>query len=167
MRASAIAKLLRDFEAHSTDVLCLSIGRKSGLVLATGGEDRRINLWSMAKQQALVSLSGHTSPVTCVAFDGNEDVLLAGSAGGTNKLWDIEQQKVVRTLVGHKSVITAVDFHPHGEYFASGSQDTTVKFVFPCARASFFPCRKKFRKKKLTAPLVSLPHTRRVCQSVS
>lgn len=120
-------RLMRDFEAHAGDVRCLSVGRKSGLVVATGGEDRKVNLWSLTKQQAVMSLGGHTSAVSCVTFDSNEEVVAAGSAGGTLKLFDLEQQRVMRSLNGHRSACTAVDFHPHGEYFASGSQDTSVR----------------------------------------
>jgi katanin p80 WD40 repeat-containing subunit B1 len=39
------------------------------------------------------SLSGHTSAVECVAFDYAEEVVVAGSAGGTLKLWDLDEGK--------------------------------------------------------------------------
>ena len=39
------------------------------------------------------SLSGHTSPVECVNFDGNEEVVAAGGQNGTVKLWDLNASK--------------------------------------------------------------------------
>jgi hypothetical protein len=38
-------------------------------VLATGGDDRRVNVWALGKPNALMSLTGHTSAVECVTFD--------------------------------------------------------------------------------------------------
>eukprot|EP00163_Fabomonas_tropica_P011476 TRINITY_DN2218_c0_g1_i4.p1 TRINITY_DN2218_c0_g1~~TRINITY_DN2218_c0_g1_i4.p1 ORF type:complete len:674 (+),score=128.51 TRINITY_DN2218_c0_g1_i4:2-2023(+) len=118
---------LQEFAAHGVGVNCIHIGRKSGQVMVTGGEDRKVNMWAVGKPNAIMSLAGHTSPVECVSFDTAEEVVVAGSASGTIKLWDLEQAKVVRTLTGHRSNTISVDFHPYGEFFASGSQDTNLK----------------------------------------
>eukprot|EP00658_Telonema_sp_P-2_P005482 TRINITY_DN12047_c0_g1_i1.p1 TRINITY_DN12047_c0_g1~~TRINITY_DN12047_c0_g1_i1.p1 ORF type:complete len:670 (+),score=113.01 TRINITY_DN12047_c0_g1_i1:73-2082(+) len=117
----------QEFLAHSGDVNCLQIGRKSGRVLVTGGEDRKVNMWAIGKPNCIMSLTGHTSAVECVTFDTEEEVVVAGSAGGTLKLWDLAQQKVVRNMVGHRSSCVSVDFHPYGDFFASGSTDTNLK----------------------------------------
>ena len=102
------AHRLQEWSAHENDVRCLHIGRRSGSLLATGGDDKKVNVWAVGKPHALVvcggagavvcdassplqSLSGHTSPVECVAFDASEEVLVAGAAGGTLKIWDPEE----------------------------------------------------------------------------
>ena len=95
--------------------------------MVTGGEDKRVNLFAVGKPSAILSMAGHQSAVECVAFDANEEAVVAGAAGGTLKLWDLEQAKAVRTLVGHRSNCQSVDFHPFGEFFASGSLDTNLK----------------------------------------
>eukprot|EP00873_Tetraselmis_striata_P015285 jgi/Tetstr1/435549/TSEL_024453.t1 len=118
---------LQEFVAHSSNVNCLKIGRKSSGVLVTGGDDRKVNVWAIGKPNAILSLSGHQSPVDCVTFDSAEEVVVAGAQSGTVKIWDLEEAKVVRTLTGHRSNCQSVDFHPFGEYLASGSLDTNVK----------------------------------------
>lgn len=118
---------LHEFVAHSSAVNCLHIGRKSSSVMVTGGDDNKVNVWAFGKGSAVMSLTGHTSPVECVSFDSNEQTVIAGSAGGTLKLWDLDQGKVARTLTGHRSNCTAVQWHPYGEFFASGSVDTKLK----------------------------------------
>ncbi|GKU90969.1 hypothetical protein SLEP1_g4901 [Rubroshorea leprosula] len=118
---------LQEFVAHSSSVNCLKIGRKSSRVLATGGEDHKVNLWAIGKPNALLSLSGHTSGIDSVSFDSSEVLVAAGAASGTIKLWDLEEAKIVRTLTGHRSNCISVDFHPFGEFFASGSLDTNLK----------------------------------------
>ncbi|XP_062184429.1 katanin p80 WD40 repeat-containing subunit B1 homolog KTN80.4-like isoform X2 [Phragmites australis] len=118
---------LQEFVAHSSNVNCLKIGRKTSRVLVTGGEDHKVNLWAIGKPNSILSLSGHTSAVESVSFDSTEVFVAAGAASGTIKLWDLEEAKIVRTLTGHRSNCMSVDFHPFGEFFASGSLDTNLK----------------------------------------
>ncbi|XP_012091536.1 katanin p80 WD40 repeat-containing subunit B1 homolog KTN80.1 isoform X2 [Jatropha curcas] len=118
---------LQEFVAHSTNVNCLSIGKKACRLFITGGDDNKVNLWTIGKPTSLMSLCGHTSPVESVAFDTAEVLVLAGASTGVIKLWDLEEAKMVRTLTGHRSNCTAVEFHPFGEFFASGSTDTNLK----------------------------------------
>ncbi|KAK9714737.1 hypothetical protein RND81_06G116000 [Saponaria officinalis] len=118
---------LQEFVAHSRDVNCLRIGKKSCRLILTGGDDHKINVWSIGKPNSLMSLCGHSSPVESLAFDPSELSVLGGAASGTVKLWDLEEAKMVRTLTGHRSNCTSVEFHPFGEFFASGSADTDLK----------------------------------------
>ncbi|XP_078176479.1 transducin/WD40 repeat-like superfamily protein isoform X2 [Carex rostrata] len=118
---------LQEFVAHSSNVNCLKIGRKTSRVLVTGGEDHKVNLWAIGKPNSILSLSGHTSAIESVSFDSSEVFVAAGAASGTIKLWDLEEAKIVRTLTGHRSNCISVDFHPFGEFFASGSLDTNLK----------------------------------------
>ncbi|KAJ3319917.1 hypothetical protein HDV06_005816 [Boothiomyces sp. JEL0866] len=115
------------FNAHSMKTTCAKIGPKSGRVMATGGQDRNVNLWAIGKQKSILSLTGHVTQVDSVALDWPEELVVAGSAGGSLKLWDLEQAKVIRTLSGHRSNIKSVEFHPFGEFFASGSSDLSIK----------------------------------------
>nr|DAD38174.1 TPA_asm: hypothetical protein HUJ06_008815 [Nelumbo nucifera] len=39
------------------------------------------------------SLSSHTSPVECVAFDSAEVLVVIGASTGAIKLWDLEEAK--------------------------------------------------------------------------
>jgi WD40 repeat protein len=64
----------QEFAAHSSAVRCAAIGRKSNQVIATGGEDRKVNVWALGKPQPVLRLTGHTSSVECVAFDAEEEV---------------------------------------------------------------------------------------------
>ena len=38
---------IEEFSAHNANVTCLALGQKSGLVLATGGADNKVNLWKV------------------------------------------------------------------------------------------------------------------------
>ncbi|XP_042445263.1 katanin p80 WD40 repeat-containing subunit B1 homolog KTN80.4-like isoform X2 [Zingiber officinale] len=127
MATTKRAYKLQEFVAHSSNVNCLKIGRKTSRVLVTGGEDRKVNVWAIGKPNAILSLSGHMSAVESVNFDSSEVLVAAGATSGSIKLWNLEEAKIVRTLTGHRSNCIAVDFHPFGEFFASGSLDTNLK----------------------------------------
>ena len=42
-----------EFVAHSAGVKCLKIGKKACKLLATGGEDRKVNIWVIGKPTSL------------------------------------------------------------------------------------------------------------------
>ncbi|XP_042143033.1 katanin p80 WD40 repeat-containing subunit B1 isoform X5 [Ixodes scapularis] len=118
---------LQEFVAHGSTVKCLAIGRKSGRVMVTGGEDNKVNLWAIGKTNCIMSLTGHTTAVECVKFCPAEEMVCAGSMSGAVKIWNLEAAKMVRTLVGHKGNVRCMDFHPHAEFVASGSMDSSIK----------------------------------------
>lgn len=40
--------------AHKANVNCLAMGHKSNQVLATGGDDKKVNLWAIGRQSCLM-----------------------------------------------------------------------------------------------------------------
>ncbi|GAB6032812.1 Katanin p80 WD40 repeat-containing subunit B1, variant 2 [Chamberlinius hualienensis] len=118
---------LQEFVAHGSDVNCLALGNKSGRVLVTGGDDKKVNLWAVGKSNCIMSLSGHTTPIECVRFGNSEELVCAGSLSGALKIWDLEAAKILRTLTGHKAKLGCIDFHPYGDFVASGSADSNIK----------------------------------------
>ncbi|KAE9591761.1 putative transcription factor WD40-like family [Lupinus albus] len=118
---------IQEFMAHSGAVNCLKIGKKECRRFVTGGEDHKVNLWTIGKPTYLMSLSGHNSSVQSLDFDSAEVLVLGGASSGVIKLWDLEEAKMVRTVAGQRSSCTAIEFHPFGEFFASGYMDANVK----------------------------------------
>lgn len=53
--------------AHGASVNCVSLGHKSGRVLVTGGDDKKVNLWAVGKPNCIM-----VSPLSfsCL-FNGN------------------------------------------------------------------------------------------------
>ncbi|XP_076370614.1 katanin p80 WD40 repeat-containing subunit B1-like isoform X2 [Tachypleus tridentatus] len=129
MMASATKRAwkLQEFVAHGSSVNCLALGKKSGRVIVTGGEDKKVNLWAVGKPNCIMSLTGHITAVECVKFNHSEDIVCAGSVSGALKVWDLEAAKILRTLTGHKSSVKCLDFHPYGDFIAFGTLDTNIK----------------------------------------
>ncbi len=40
--------------AHGGKVNCLGLGHKSGRVLVTGGDDKKVNLWTVGKPNCIM-----------------------------------------------------------------------------------------------------------------
>uniref|UniRef100_A0A8C5EA80 Katanin p80 WD40 repeat-containing subunit B1 n=1 Tax=Gouania willdenowi TaxID=441366 RepID=A0A8C5EA80_GOUWI len=124
---SGVSSRLYEFVAHSGSACCTALTKSSSRLLATGGDDCKINLWSVSNAKCIMSLSGHKSPVECIQFKESDEQLASGSQSGTLQVWDVEAAKVLRTLVGHRANITSLSFHPYGFFLASSSMDTNIK----------------------------------------
>lgn len=100
-------------------------------VLASGGYDTTVRLWSTESWTNLATLRGHESTVKTIAFSGDGKILASGDVDKIIKLWDIETRKEHTTLKGHSSEICALAFSPDGNTLASGSFDGTIRFWNP------------------------------------
>ncbi|KAJ3388433.1 WD repeat-containing protein 90 [Lobulomyces angularis] len=114
---------IHEFVAHSSNVKCLKLGNKSGRILATGGEDNKVNIWAVGKSTPIMSLNGHSSAIDSVALDSQEEICVAGLSSGILKLWDLESAKIIRQLNGHKTSVNCLEFHPYGDFFASSDSE--------------------------------------------
>uniref|UniRef100_A0AAQ6AJK4 WDR36/Utp21 N-terminal domain-containing protein n=1 Tax=Amphiprion ocellaris TaxID=80972 RepID=A0AAQ6AJK4_AMPOC len=119
--------LLNSHNAHSKMVSCLALAKHSGRLLATGGEDCSVNIWSISKANCIMSLTGHKNPVECVEINSTDEQVVTGSQSGSVRVWDLEAAKILRTLMGHRTSITSLSCHPFGEYIASSSMDMNIK----------------------------------------
>ncbi|XP_078527593.1 katanin p80 WD40 repeat-containing subunit B1 isoform X2 [Lissotriton helveticus] len=118
---------MQEFVAHKGNVSAVALGKASGRLLATAGDDFCVNVWNVNKPNCIMSLTGHTTPVEALRFNVSEEWLAAGSQSGSLRLWDLKAAKSVRPLPGHRANICSLDFHPFTEVVASGSVDSGIK----------------------------------------
>ncbi len=74
-----------------------------------------------------MTLVGHSSGVSSVAFSPDGQRLASGSHDKTVKIWDSTTGKELLSLKGHEDLVYSVAFSPDGQRLASGSHDKTVK----------------------------------------
>jgi WD40 repeat protein len=97
-------------------------------LVASGGDDKMVKLWSLNDRKELDSMSGHTEKVYSVAFHPNGEILASASKDKTVKLWSVQTGEILSTLQGHKDKVLCVTFSRDGKLLASagGENDKTV-----------------------------------------
>uniref|UniRef100_A0A3Q0T9T8 Phospholipase A2-activating protein n=1 Tax=Amphilophus citrinellus TaxID=61819 RepID=A0A3Q0T9T8_AMPCI len=113
---------------HSNFISCVCIIAPSetyprGLI-ATGGNDNNICVFSLDRPQPLFTLKGHKNTV-CTLSSGKFGTLLSGSWDTTAKVW--LNEKCMMTLQGHTAAVWAVVILPEQGLMLSGSADKTIK----------------------------------------
>src|SRR5262249_10369439 len=86
-----------------------------------------VKVWDAQTGQEQLSLTGHTSWVTSVAFSADGKRLVSGSRDETVKVWDAQTGQEQLSLQGHSYGILSVGFSPDGTRIVSGGEDSTLK----------------------------------------
>jgi WD40 repeat protein len=69
-----------------------------GTLLATGGYDNRITVWTNFEGDSPMELQGHTEAVYGLAFDPSGVFLASASFDGTVRIWDLSKSEAVHTM---------------------------------------------------------------------
>jgi WD40 repeat protein len=111
-----------------------------GQKLAVGSHDRSVHLFDLDARREIGSLSGHASPVLCVAFSEDGTLVASGSGSAeasegttpknkddTVRVWDVRTRRELQQCQGHTAGVTGVVFGPSGHTVLSGSGDGTIR----------------------------------------
>ncbi|OXB81746.1 UNVERIFIED_CONTAM: hypothetical protein H355_010307 [Colinus virginianus] len=113
---------------HSNFVSCVCIIPPSDLyprgLIATGGNDHNICIFTVDSTTPLYILTGHKNTV-CSLSSGKFGTLLSGSWDTTAKVW--LNDRCMMTLQGHTAAIWAVKILPEQGLMLTGSADKTIK----------------------------------------
>jgi len=105
---------LLTLSGHSGSVNSITFS-PDGAILASGSDDHKINLWSVATGKCLRTISGYSG--NSVAFSPNGSTLAAGSHRAIN-YWSVDTGKCIRTI--SVDFGDSVAFSPDGATLASG-----------------------------------------------
>ena len=94
-------------------------------VLASGGADGRVLLWSLSGRRVVVECHRHHAPVRSVDISADGHWVASGSEDHTVRIWD-RTTSLHRTLRQHRDWVRAVCFLGDGERVASASEDETT-----------------------------------------
>lgn len=104
-----------------------------GARLAVGCTDGRILLFDAKTGSLSRELTGHTDPVTALAFHPG-GVALASACGAFSgfsdrsiRVWDATRGETTHTVEGHRGRVYTLGYSPDGRILASGSEDSQCK----------------------------------------
>lgn len=101
-----------------------------GVLLGVGSDDGMARIWDVTQPGSGVQmeLSGHTGPVSSLAFSENGYHMATASEDGTVRVWDLRKPKTLHTFeLGAPA--SAVAFDSSGKYIATGAADVRVHVV--------------------------------------
>jgi WD40 repeat protein len=96
-------------------------------LLAVGGSEAAIHLFSIPDAKFARSLPGHASSVTGLQFHPSGAVLVSSSKDRTVKLWNPANAQMLKSLEGHAAWVQGVTFLAKGTRLASVGADATVR----------------------------------------
>ena len=117
------------FEAHDGEVNAIRWS-PHGLVVATGGGDRKLKLWDISKGMKAENrgaLAGSNGAILSVDFDAAGTFVLAGSADFAARVWSVDDKRLRHTLTGHSAKVFAAKFMGDNAKVASGSHDRSIR----------------------------------------
>src|SRR5262249_15374532 len=130
-RHAARVALAREIAAHSNDMIDSDPQLAALWAIAAYRLDpereERDALTAVSLRPLGRRLTGHTGPVTAVAFSPDGTTLATISLDNTARLWNARTGRPIATLTGHTGTVTAVAFSPDGTTLATASDDRTAR----------------------------------------
>ncbi|KAK3829124.1 MAG: WD40-repeat-containing domain protein [Benniella sp.] len=115
------------FKGHTDHVICLAVSSDNQF-LASGGKDKKINIWSVQDNKWLHCFKQqHKDTITGLSFRRGQNQLYSVSSDRTVKLWNVDELSYIETLFGHQDSITAVDSLAKEHCVSTGGRDRTVR----------------------------------------
>jgi len=124
-------RLLGTCKGHKRGVWCVRFGRVER-VLATGGGDKTVKLWSLEDFTCLKTFEGHTNSVLRVDFVNAGMQMVSSASDGLVKLWNVKDEACVATMDNHEDKVWALAVSADESTIVSGAADSVVTFWQDC-----------------------------------
>ncbi|KAL3900819.1 MAG: hypothetical protein SGCHY_001071 [Lobulomycetales sp.] len=125
--------VVKKFSAHDAEIHCIQTSR-DGALIATGSQDKRLNLFDARTGSLERSLSGSMQGIMSIQFNQANDQILGTSSDNSIKIWNLNTARLAHSLTGHIGKVFTACFA--NSQVISGSHDRTIK-VWDVARGYY------------------------------
>jgi polar amino acid transport system permease protein len=112
--------------AVTSEVYDLALSPDGNLV-AAGTRDGMIRLWDIADDWSVRTLTGHTGPVTSVAFSSSDATLFSAGHDGTARLWSMSSGQAERVMDAGDGPLNDLAMAADGSILATIGKDGVVR----------------------------------------
>ncbi|CAG7849860.1 Periodic tryptophan protein 2 AltName: Full=U three protein 1; AltName: Full=U3 small nucleolar RNA-associated protein 1; Short=U3 snoRNA-associated protein 1 [Serendipita indica DSM 11827] len=107
---------------------CLAVDQSGELVVAGSNDTYEIFFWSVQSGKLLDILTGHTGPVSSLAFSPVGNTLASGSWDKSVRIWDVVGRSRAVEPISMNSDVLAVSYRPDGRELAVATLDGQIAF---------------------------------------
>jgi WD40 repeat protein/tRNA A-37 threonylcarbamoyl transferase component Bud32 len=114
------------YKGHSDYVYALAWS-PDGKYIASGGKDKRVQVWDAVSRQQFFIGTGHDELIWVVAWSPDGKYIASGSWDHTVRVWNISAKNTALIYRGHTARLLALAWSPDGKYIASASGESERK----------------------------------------
>ena len=122
-----VPTLVRSLPVHTHEMY--GVFSPDGSCLLTGGDGAvpTIQIWDVETDACLHTLTGHTRPVSSLAWSDDQRQVASGGFDRCVRRWDANSGACLRVWDGHRSYVRSLEFDQSGNRLLAGSGDGLVR----------------------------------------
>jgi dipeptidyl aminopeptidase/acylaminoacyl peptidase len=110
------------YSGHSDTVQAITWS-PNGKYIASGGNDKTVQVWDAISRQKVSIYTGHSQPIHAIAWSPDGTSIASGSSDALVQIWDSTEGDTILSYQKHSAQLTAIAWSPDGASIASGSHD--------------------------------------------
>jgi WD40 repeat protein len=112
---AAADKRLLELGWHRGNIAATALS-PDGTLLATGGDDQSVRLWSLSTDMFPTTLSGHLASLRSVAFADGGAALVSASQDGVIKKWEVSSGRQLDSIALESSQLRQIALSHNGKF---------------------------------------------------